>query len=129
MSLRTHRLLALAAWVGLFLVVYVASPSRGLHLFASMLALSLVGLAFGAGGFAVRNWVEDTIQPEDGRLRSFRWAQIAIWIGTLLLYAWVTVVLDVIDEAGFIGLVTLFLTPISFGVRNLLAPRSAQAPA
>jgi len=94
-----------------------------------MLALALVGLAFGASWFAVRNWVEDKIQPDDGRLRSFRWAQIAIWIGTVLLYAWVTVVLDVIDEAGFIGLVTLFLTPILFGVRNLLAPRSAQAAA
>jgi hypothetical protein len=129
MSLRTHRLLALAAWVGLFLVVYAASPSRGLHLFASMLALSLVGIAFGAGWFAVRVWIEDRIQPKDGRLRSFRWAQFAIWLATVLLYAWVTVVLDVIDEAGFIGLVTLFLTPILFGVRNLLAPRSAQASA
>jgi hypothetical protein len=128
MSVNTHRLLVLAAWVSFYVFVYVSAPSasRGMHLFASMIAWSLVALAFGVSWFVARSQLESRMPLDNTHgLRRFKLAQIGVWMGTVVAFAWVAVVTAALDEAAWMGIFTLFCAPILFGVRNMLEPRSA----
>jgi hypothetical protein len=132
MSVNTHRLLGLAAWVSFSVFVYVSAPStaRGMHLFASMIAWSLVALAFGVSWVAARSWLERRMPLDNTHaLRRFKLGQIGVWMGTVVAFAWVGVVTAALDEAAWMGIFTLLCAPIWFGVRNMLEPRSARPTA
>jgi hypothetical protein len=128
MRLKTERFLGLAAWLGFFLFVAITAPSTDkAHLVETMLAWSLVGLAFGVSWLDARDWVERKVPPVDAAsLRRFKLAQMGVWIGTILVFVWVSQIAGAADEAGVMGVVTLFIAPIWFGIRRMLAPRSTQ---